>query len=111
MDDLKLSHIEIFDVYGRSVYVRDNAELDMSPLMQDTNTLKKEFFFFNIKDQSAKKFGIMSFGDKIALISICPILQGDRKAPSFGVIVMIRIADTEMIENIKKKHPCRCLPP
>lgn len=102
MDDLKLSHIEIFNVYGRSVYLRDNADLDMSPLMKDINTLKKELLLFDSKDQSVKRSGVMSFGDKVALISICPVLQGDRKAPSVGVIVMIRIADTEMIENIKK---------
>lgn len=100
LDDMKLNHVEIFDLSGKSVYSRDNAGLDMRPLMQDSQRLKKEFILSDIKTQGEKKSGMMAFGDKIALVSISAILQGDRKGPPVGVIVMIRIIGAEMITNI-----------
>lgn len=102
LDDMKLNRIEIFDRSGKSVYSRDNADLDISPLMQDSMRLKKEFLFLDPDAQNEKKSGVVPFGNKAALVSISPILQGDRKGPSVGVIIMIRIIDEDIIENIKK---------
>lgn len=100
LDDMKLNRVEIFDLSGKSVYSRDNAGLDMRPLMQDSQRLKKEFILSDVKTQGEKKSGIMAFGDKIALVSISAILQGDRKGPPVGVVLMIRIIGEEMITNI-----------
>ncbi|MFC2074143.1 diguanylate cyclase [Campylobacterota bacterium] len=102
LDDMELNRVEIFDRSGKSVFCRVDTELDMSPLMHDTTTLKKEFLLSDMQNHSEQKQGIMSLGGTVAFVSISSILPGDRNAPSTGVIMMIRIVDQDIIENIEK---------
>lgn len=99
LDDMNLNHIEIFDISGKSIYRKNDGQLDISSLMQDPKTLRKEFLF---ADEKESKYGIMAFADKFALIAISPILQGNRQKPSVGLFMMIREVNKEMIENINK---------
>lgn len=99
LDDINLNHIEIFDISGKSIYRNNDGQLDMSALMQDSKTLRKEFL---LADGKESNYGVLALADKFALITIGSILQGDRQNPSVGYLMMLRIVDKDMIENINK---------
>jgi diguanylate cyclase (GGDEF)-like protein len=102
LKDIKLNHMEIFDLSGNSIYAKDDGKIDARALLQYSQTLKSELLRWKNEDVKAGKHGIVVFENTIAFVSINPILRGEKKGSPIGMFMMIRIIDDKMLENINK---------
>jgi len=98
----KLNHIELFDISGKSVQKEDNEQIDISALLDENSLLKKRYMQWSQAEEIQAMYGVMNFKEKIAFFALHPVLPGTAKGPNRGMLLMLRLVDTDMLDSINK---------
>ena len=102
LETASLSRIEFFDRTGRSISKMNSKALNISSLLDKKGFLKKEYAQWKTTQEVKGKYGVIKLEDKISLVSFYPILAGNRVGENRGTLMMVRVIDKKMIENINK---------
>lgn len=102
LESTQLSRIELFDVVGRSVYVKDEGKLEISPLLDHNGNLQQRYISWEEEGGVLQKSGILILDGKVVLLSLSPVLQGSGKGPDRGTMMMIRVIDKVFLSKINK---------
>ncbi len=102
LDSTKLTHIELFDVLGRSVFVKSEGTLDISGLLDHNGHLRDAYVQWLEERPNKDRNGVLKLEDKIVLVAFSPILRGGGEGPDRGTLMMVRPIDEIMLSKINK---------
>jgi len=96
-----VSHIELFDTAGKSLFKKDDGSLELRSLFNN-KSLKKEYHTWKSYQSAIGKEGIMKFKENFALLCFYPILRADAKGEYRGTLLMVRSLNQEMLSKINE---------